>query len=425
MRTFLIWIATACAFSLLLACQTAKPKVISRANAPQLPATLLLANYPLSLTDRPTTAASTYLAHIQGRLQVAELQQQSGVQSPAQALARAGLLYQRYQIFGNMADLDSAFDRSEALAAAAEPSDDALLLWATLAAYMHEFPQAERALAQMKAPNSPAKLQLLAQMQTARGQPEEQQSALINAAVLSIGREFAELVQRAGHCVDKGDLDCATQNYHQAQFVYSDSAPFPLAWLHTQQGIALLRFGYPDWALRFFEAALARMPGYYLAAEHRAECLGLTGKLAEARTTYLEVIEQTGGTSAGNPEFMAALASVEQQLGNAEQAKLWQARARTGFASRLAQYPNAYAQHAVDFYMEINDLDKAELLAEQNLMLRQDVGSYLIRAEVALAKQNKPQFCAAYLSAIATGFMPPELTAMAEDAKKYGCVVAR
>ncbi len=422
MRTFLNWTVTACVLSLLLACQAAKPKLSSVTNAPQLPATLLLANYPLSATDRPTTAASTYLAHIQGRLQIADQQLQSGAQSPAQALAHAGFRYQRYQILGSMADLDMAFSRAKALAAVADASDDALLLWATLAAYMHEFPHAQRALAQMKAPNSAAKLQLLAQIQTARGQTEH---APINAAELSVGREFAELVQRAGHCVDKGDLDCATQNYHQAQFVYSDSAPFPLAWLHTQQGIALLRFGYPEWALRFFDAALARMPGYYLAAEHRAECLGLTGKLEQARTTYLEVIEQTGGVTAGNPEFMAALASVEAQLGNVEQAGQWRSHARAGFASRLAQYPNAYAQHAVDFYMEINDLKKAEQLAEQNLALRQDVGSYLIRAEVAFAKQDKPQFCASYRSAIATGFKPPELTALAATANKYACGVAR
>jgi hypothetical protein len=418
MRLFLNSIALACALSLLLACRAAKPIVTNAETGPQLPATLLLANYPLSQTDRPTTAASTYLAHIQGRLQIADQQLQSGSQSPAQALAHAGLLYQRYQILGSMADLDQAFARAKALAAAPEPSDDALLLWATLAAYMHEFPHAERALAQIKAPNSPAKLQLLAQMQTARGQTEH---APINAAELSVGREFAELVHRAGQCVDKGDLDCATQNYHQAQFVYSDSAPFPLAWLHTQQGIALLRFGYPEWALRFFDAALARMPGYYLAAEHRAECLGLTGKLEQARTTYLEVIEQTGGAAAGNPEFMAALASVEAQLGNVEQAGQWRSHASAGFASRLAQYPNAYAQHAVDFYMEINDLEEAERLAEKNLTLRQDVGSYLIRAEVALAKKDKLQFCAAYQSAIDTGFMPPELTALTATAKKYAC----
>lgn len=92
------------------------------------------------------------------------------------------------------------------------------------------------------------------QIKSARGQG----SAPMFSTALANGAEFSDLVQRAGHCVDMGDLDCATQNYHQAQFVYSDSVPFPLAWLHTQQGIALLRFGHPEWALRFFDAALAR-----------------------------------------------------------------------------------------------------------------------------------------------------------------------
>lgn len=374
-----------------------------------LPATLMLVNYPLSMSDRPTTAAASAMAHLEGRLSLP-------VSTPGQSIAHAGLLYQRYQITGRMADLDAAYASAKTLASAENAGDDAHLLWPTLAAYMHEFSEAKASLAKLSPAQDDAKAALLIQIKTARGQGR----APVFTTALANGAEFADLVQRAGHCVDMGDLDCATQNYHQAQFVYSDSAPFPLAWLHTQQGIALLRFGFSEWALRFFDAALARMPGYFLAAEHRAECLASTGQLVAARAEYLSIIAQTGGEQAGNPEFMAALAAVEGELENQPEMLRWQNLARQGFAARLVKYPNAYAQHAVDFYLQINDLARAERLALQNLQLRQDVGSYVLLAEVALAKPDAKQFCEAYQNAVKTGLMPPELMAMRAQALVCG-----
>jgi tetratricopeptide (TPR) repeat protein len=405
MKKFLFGVVALATITLLGACAQ-HAQVITRKDAaatPLLPPQLYLPNYPLTVAARPTTSGESYLAHLQGRLQ-------RNPSNAAQAVALAGVRYQRYQILGNLQDLDAAFAEAKLQASAAGASDEAKLLWATLAAYMHEFDDAERALNGL----SPDKTAALRQeVAIARGKAKSD-SQLPSA--LAEGREYADLVARAGHCVDQGDLFCATQNYHQAQFLYSDVAPLPLAWLHTQQGIALLRFGHAKEAIPFFEAALERVPNYYLAAEHRAECLGLVGRFEEARTQYLSVIEQTG-----NPEYMAGLAAMEKAAGNASAAQSWQEQAALGYQKRLALFPNAYAQHAVGFYLEAGELVRAHQLAEQNLKLRQDVGSYVLRAEVASAEHAQKDFCTAYVNAKASGLNPPELAALHADAARFSC----
>lgn len=376
-------------------------------NAGALPPELFLSDYPLGTDVRPTTDGADYLAHVEGKIE--QLRYSKNAHA---ALLLAGARYERYQILGNLEDLDFAFASAKLEAANPNPTDDALLLWATLAAYMHEFDAATAAINALS-PNSAAPgKSLLAQINYARGTP---QAIDVNSA-LAPGNEFAELLTRAGYCVDRGDLFCATRLYHQAQFVYHDVSPVPLAWLHTQQGIALLRFGHPEIALRFFEAALVRLPNYYLAAEHRAECLGLTGKLDLARAQYQQVIAQTG-----NPEYQAGLADVETMAGNAEEAAGWQTLAKNGYALRLEKFPNAYAQHAVEFFLERGDLVQARSLAEHNLTLRQDVGSYVLAADVARAEQSKSGFCEAYQQARETQLNPPELQALVDVAKKWRC----
>lgn len=372
-----------------------------------LPPELFLSDYPLRLDVRPTTAGADYLAHLEGK--IAQL---ATSKNALAGLQLAGARYQRYQILGALDDLDFAFNQAKAEAANPNPTNDALLLWATLAAYMHEFDAANKALAALSSEKLPAAAALGSEIDTARGR---KQTIDINAT-LPTGGEFAELLRRAGYCVDRGDLFCATRFYHQAQFVYQDVSPLPLAWLHTQQGIALLRFGHPDIALRFFDAALERLPNYYLAAEHRAECLGLTGQLDSARTQYMQVIKQTG-----NPEYQAGLADVEKRAGNSNAAARWQSQAKSGYAQRLEKFPNAYAQHAVEFYLDVGDLKQSRRLAERNLALRQDVGAYVLLAEVALAESDSTRFCQAYKLAKTSGLNPPELSALVTQAKERGC----
>jgi tetratricopeptide (TPR) repeat protein len=392
------------ALTLVSACSSAPSKLaMNNANAADtastvsaaadLPLVLALPNYPLSLQDRPTSPGADMLAHLEGKL--AALPQSDTSRSRAM---RAGLLYQRYQILGSLTDLDTAYDLTQIIANDPAADNDALFLSATVASYMHEFDRASTILDRVA--DGKMSTGLRAEIAAARSQTK-----IASARTeLALGQEYVQLVQRANDCVDMGDLDCASENFHAAQFVYTDTAPLPLAWLHTQQGIALLRYGHPDVAIRFFRAALTRIPGYTLAQEHLAECLGLTGQFVEGRRQYLQVIERTA-----NPEYMAGLAMLEQHAGRASVAQEWLEKAKVGYAQRLQKFPNAYAGHAINFYLDIGDVATAAKLAQDNLKLRQDASSYLLQAQVKFAQHDLAAACDVLATISASGRRPPEM----------------
>jgi len=379
----------------LAACAGAPQPMLENTAAPTPPRVLTLPGYPQTVQARLTTRADNVLANLNGRIA-----QASG--SDLRTLAtRSGALYQRYQILGSLADLDEAYRIAQEVAADPQASSDALLLWATIASYMHGFDQATAALDRLPAAEQSKTEAFREDMARARNMRPHQPEP----AALPAGGELAMLRDQAADCVEQGDLECASERFHRAQFFYTDSGPLPLAWLHTQQGITLLRFGHPDWAIRFFRAALARVPNYYLAAEHLGECLGLTGSYDEGREVYESVIAQTG-----NPEYIAGLAGLEKLAGNSDRAEQLLIQARLGFAERLKKFPDAYAQHAVDFYIETGDLATAVALSTRNLELRQDASAYLLKAHVDLASGRTDESCALLAQVAAAGYRPPEFS---------------
>ena len=366
---------------------------------PILPMVLALPNYPLSVQDRPTTDGAAYLKQLDARLETLPKQD-----TPRSLAARTGVLFQRYQALGSMADLDRAYGLAVQINASSELDADALLLAATIYSYIHEFDTALALLDRLNDVNSSSALRL--EIANARGLTPLAARSIPNAP-LTTGKEYAELVKLANDCVDRGELACASDYFHQAQFVYTDVAPMPLAWLHTQQGIALLRFNQPEQAIRFFRSALTRLPGYSLALSHLAQCLVRVGQFDEAREIYIKVIEQTQ-----NPDDMAGLAILENKQGNTAAAQKWLIRAKIRYGERLKAFPATYAQHAVKFYLLIAESAEAERLAQLNFDLRKDAIAYITLAEVRFAAGNKKAACELLAPVIASGRRPPELIAL-------------
>jgi tetratricopeptide (TPR) repeat protein len=228
------------------------------------------------------------------------------------------------------------------------------------------------------------------------------------------------LAHRADLRLMQGDLEGASHWYRTAQDFYHDVDPLPLAWLYSQQGIALLRHGRYDLAKPFFEAAYQRLPDYFLASEHLAECEAQLGNIDRARELYRAVIAQTG-----NPEFIAALADLEQQAGNPDAAAAARKAAEVGYRALLDRQRAAYAQHAAEFLLDIGKADEALLLARDNLALRKDIGSLILMVKAAAAGGQHAEACAAAAQARATGLEPPELGEIAEIENSCKSLAAR
>jgi tetratricopeptide (TPR) repeat protein len=298
----------------------------------------------------------------------------------------------------------SALELAARAARAAPDLPDLHLVHAAALSAFHRFAEAEEALARAQVAGGSENVlaRLRRDVWMAQGRYDRLQDDFARSGE-PVG-DFYELAHRADLRLMQGDLQGASHWYRAAQDLYHDVDPLPLAWLYSQQGIALLRHGRFEQAKPFFEAAYQRLPDYYLASEHLAECEAQLGNAGRARELYRAVIAQTG-----NPEFMAALADLEEQAGNAEIAAAARKDAEDAYRALLDRQRAAYAQHAAEFLLDVGRADEALALARDNLVLRQDVGSLILMASAAAAAGQSVEACSAARRARATGLQPPEL----------------
>lgn len=358
--------------------------------------------WPISTQYFRTTTAEIYLGNLNARVAMLERRVAAGNADRGEVLAAQ--LYHRYKLLGRLDDADRAMAILAERADRGALSPGGMVLYAITLSGLHRFDAAEHWLARARdAGATPEELRdVTADVLVARGR----YAALAEDIATSQEpiADFYAAAHRADLRLLLGDLRGAEQHYLSAQTLYNDVSPVPLAWLHTQMGIGYLRYGRIEDARRFFAAAVERLPGYYLAEEHLAECEALLGEFDAARARYGRVIAQTG-----NPEFVAALAGLERAAGNAEQAAALSIQARAGYEALLRRLPNAYAQHAAEFFLEIGDAERAFALARENAGLRDDIGSLILLATAAHAARRISAACQARAQALASGFKPPEL----------------
>jgi hypothetical protein len=369
--------------------------------------------WPLDPQAYRTTSASIYLGNLDARIE--ELQRLVSERDRNEhRTALAGSLYHRYRVLGRLADAEEALRLLDAAVAAEPEVAEHRLLRAVVLGGFHRFADALLDLDAAEAAGLPpaAAHKARREVRLALGDylPLRDEFALAQ----ELSPEFDELAHRADLRLLQGEPAAAEFLFRAAQAQYRDVNPVPLAWLHVQQGIAHLRHGRVEDARRFFAAAHARLPAYYLATEHLAECEARLGNLDAARALYGEVIAQTG-----NPEFVAALAGVEREAGNAEEADRLQAEALAGYEALMRRHPAAFGQHAAEFLIEIGQAPRADALAQENLKLRRDVGSWILAAQTAEAVGDLPRACAARERAVETAMRPPELAEL--DALAVRC----
>lgn len=418
MRQQIIFIAALTAAVGLAGCASNAPTLETAAQSPPPAAEPQVAAqisrvWPIDTELYRTTSGETYLHNLDGRIAgLEERHAQSHSTRDVEKLASA--LYHRYRLLGRLAD----GERALALMTAVDPeqfSGDGQLLLGIVLTGFHRFEEAAAAYdrAEKMGVNPDDLQQQRNDLWVALGdyQRLKDDFSRSNEPVANL----YELAHRADLRVLKGDLAGAERQYWAAQTQYNDVSPVPLAWLHTQMGIAKLRFGQFAEAKPFFEAAVARLPGYYLAEEHLAECEAQLGMLDAARERYRRVIEQTDG----NPEFTAALAGVERDAGNNELADRLTRQAKDGYRDLLEKHLAGYAQHASEFYIETGEPQEALRLATLNAELRGDIGSVVLLASAQDANGERAKACASARRAHAFGLMPPELIEL--DAQLGSC----
>lgn len=376
------------------------------------PAPVRALSWPAGLDEIQTTSGDIYLGNLDARIDALVTANRRTPRADLQ-VSEAGALYHRYRIRGTLADAESALTLLDAALAQTPRNTEALALRATVLAGFHRFTAAVADLDAVASAN-PAKATSLAdahrEISLATGRYDRLREDFSRSTDPDAG--FYELAFRGNLLLQSGDLSGASTQFKRAQGLFTDSSPMPLAWLHVQQGIALLRHGRHAEAAVFFKAAHDRLPGFTLATEHLAETQARLRNFAVARELYARVIADTG-----SPEFIGALAGLERDAGNQALAATLDERAGEGWSRWVAKYPAAFAQHAIGFYLDRDEPARALALARENIKLRQDVGSYILLALAADSAGSSDEACSARQSAMDSGLKPPELEELASLAK--------
>ena len=186
--------------------------------------------------------------------------------------------------------------------------------------------------------------------------------------------DFGALAGLAGLHGERGEMDAAERWFTAATRCYRSTSPFPLAMLELQRGKLWIEHDDLRRARRWCDAAVRRLPAYVPAQGRLAEldeALGNT-PVAIARLRPLAL-------ASDDPDYATQLARILGESGQAEEAQTWRDKAEARYDELLARHPDAFADHAAEFWLTIGgDRERALQLAQQNLALRQTARAHAL-----------------------------------------------
>jgi lipopolysaccharide biosynthesis regulator YciM len=151
-----------------------------------------------------------------------------------------------------------------------------------------------------------------------------------------------------------------------ARHFFRGVSPLPLAVLEFQCGQMWLARDDLVRARTWLESAVRRLPAYVPAQGHLAEIDAAEGQTVEA----IERLRPLASAS-DDPDYTAQLARVLRASQASAEAQLWRVHAAARYEELLARHPEAYADHAAEFWLTVGgDRRRALRLAQQNLARR-------------------------------------------------------
>jgi len=311
---------------------------------------------------------------------------------------------ERARLTGDYADFARAGEALAARPPSAGTAAPHCLMQARLDYTLHRLEAARRGLAACPAGAESSEVAgLAADIAFQSGRYREAEAAY-RALVNGVGTpthfvRLAILRARTGSPAEAAALlEAAERRYHGGSATMK-------AWLRLQRGLVALDRGRLDEALALYRTAADFLPGWWLVDEHIAEVLALKGDTAAARELYADVVGRTGA-----PEFLDALAALEEAAGETAVAAKRRSEARSLYERRLAQFPEAAAGHALDHFLaEAGEAPRALSLAKANHAIRPN-GEASIALAKAWLRAGQPARAVPLLEAeIAKGWDTPEL----------------
>jgi tetratricopeptide (TPR) repeat protein len=391
-----------------------------------------------------TTDGAIALGNLKAQIAAEERLASYGLLTVSQHAAIAELLIMRGQFLGRIADYERAEALAEQLVRDAPTDGSAFLARARARATFHRFAEALADLveAERLGVNSNSSAAVRASIFQASGRYDE--ALAIRQELVQTRPDIISLGTEASVWAERGETDTAERLFAKALQQYRDVSPFPVVWLYVQQGLMWMWEGNLMRARELFEAACTRLPGYAAAQGHLAmveaalarheravvafhtwmqaghlersqERSATTQEEAAAVHRYERAIAllRPLATSSDDPEYASYLARVLTEVGQLEEAHHWRAVAAARYDELMARYPEAFADHAAEFWLVVGgDAQKGLRLALKNLESRQTPRAYALALQAAVATQQMPSVCRIAESLQAAGPVGPRLQAL-------------
>jgi tetratricopeptide (TPR) repeat protein len=272
----------------------------------------------------------------------------------------------RGHVLGRIDDSERAASLAEAFVDQAPHDPLSLLARARLAAVFHRF---SAALADLDAAaalglDRPDLDEERAGIYQAIGRYEE--ALAIHKNALLRRPDFNALGALARYYADREEVAEAERWFLTARSAYRGVSPFALAVLEFQCGHMWLARDDLARARIWLESATRRLPAYVPAQGHLAQIDAAEGGLVLA-TSRLRSL----ALASDDPYYPTVLARVLAESEGPVEAESWRAHAAARYEELTARHPEAYADHAAEFWLTVGgDSWRALRLARQNLTFR-------------------------------------------------------
>jgi len=333
------------------------------------------------------TNGTIALRNLRAQIETLEAEAAVGGRSVDERVRLIGLVALRGTIVGAIADYEWAQELADRLVGDAITSAAAFLARAHVRALFHRFTDAledlEVAEWLVAAPDlvdheRAAAFQGLGRYEEALG---------IREAAARCAPSFNSLGALAMLHAESGDAERALHLHAESLRRYRGVSPFPLAILDFQLGVMCMRKGNFHRAQHHLTAALRYVPAYGPAQGHLAEVEAELGH-AETAVALLYPLASTSD----DPDYAGQLARILPYIGSTEDSRHWRRQAADRYDELIARHPEAFADHAAEFWLDIGgDPDKALRLATLNFEVRRTPRARELLHQAVLATNSREQ----------------------------------
>ena len=335
------------------------------------------------ITLVPATDGTIALLNLKAQIDGLEPDVRHGHASIESRIGLIELITLRGLILGHIADYERAEEIAEQLVRDETTNATAFVARARTRAVFHRFTDAlgDVDRAERLSLDREATCRERAAILQALGRYDEAMAIREEAA--DRRASFENLAALVGVHAERGEIDAAERMYAESRRRFRGVSPFPLALLDFQLGLMWMNQGRLDDARTSFDAARRRVPAYAPAQGHLAEVEAALGEIESAVACLCSL-----AVSSDDPDYAAQLARILRDAGRSDESRHWCRLAGARYDELVACHPEAFADHAAEFWLAAGANPKKALrLARMNVEVRKTPRAYALLAHAVAATE--------------------------------------